>query len=457
MQLFEERMRAALRERWTDISSSFWLIPAVEVIAAIGLSFVTLWFDAAYSDWLSTSVGVLFGGTAEGARTLLSVVAGSSISVISVLFSITMIALQQGSTQYTPRVLRTFRRDRGNQVVLGTYIATFAYALLILRQVRSETEHLSGFTPSLSIFIAIVLALVDLALLVYFIDHTSRSLEVSSVIKAIRAELDESLEEHFQGASEGVEPLSFEAAVAATQERRKGLGNAIHASRDGYLQRVDYDALSRELTHETALLCVPVRAGDFLFDGAVLARLWMEGGEEAQRQKRIADAFVVLGARRPSDDPLFGMRQLADIALRALSPGTNDPTTAEDAIDALGAIMAFVAGREIPGPLVRTDNGACIVRSTRTFHDYMEECFAQIRRAARTQPHVLEHLVDLFGRLADRATSDERAAAIEYQIEEILEAVRTSDASESDRLQLLARGGAALDRVGASAARHRET
>lgn len=450
-------MRLDVRDRWRDIRGSLWFVPAVEVVLAIAGSTLTLWLDAAHADWLSERLPVIFGGTAEGARTLLSAIAGSVISVVAVIFSVTMIALQQASSQYTPRVLRTFMQDRGNQIVLGTYIATFTYALLVLRQVRSETDSVARFTPSLSIFVTIVLSLVALALLVYFIHHTARSLQVSFVIRAIRSELDTALEQTFEHRGHADAKPSYEDAVGSTQHRRRGEECVVRAERDGYLRTIDDDSLVREAGEENALLFVPVRVGEYVLRGSVLARFWTSGGASEGRRERIGDCFMIHQERRTSDDPLFGIRQLADIGLKALSPGINDPTTAEDAIDALGSVVAFLLDRATPPALLYVDNGGCLLRRVRTFDEYVEECFSQIRRAARTQPHVLEHMLDLLAQLAERAPSPERVAPLERQMSLILEAARTNEAPPADREALLARGSAALDAIVAAARRPRET
>ena len=186
-------MFVRLRDLWERLTSGLWLVPTALVALACGLAALTLLIDERFPD-LGGLRAWFFGGTASAGRDLLATIAGSLITVVALAFSGTIIAIQQASTQFSPRVIRNFMRDHGNQIVFGTYIATFVYALLILRQVRTADESVDPFVPALSITLALMLALLCVALLIYFIHHVATSLQVATISETIRRELRENIE-----------------------------------------------------------------------------------------------------------------------------------------------------------------------------------------------------------------------------------------------------------------------
>ena len=197
-------MRARFARGWETIKESLWFVPALLVALAGGLVALTLSIDER-DPLLQGLRPWLFGGSASAARALLAAIAGSLITVVALAFSITIVAIQQAATQFSPRVIRNFMRDRGNQVVFGAYIATFVYALLVLRQVREDRDGASEFVPALSITAALLLALVCVALLIYFIHHAATSLQVATIADNIRRELRDGLERLYP--QEIAEPL----------------------------------------------------------------------------------------------------------------------------------------------------------------------------------------------------------------------------------------------------------
>ncbi len=181
-------MRARLRDLLENIAASLWLVPTLLALLAAGLATLTLFLDERVPD-LGGLQPWLFGGTASAARSLLSSIAGSLITVIALAFSSTIVAIQQASSQFSPRVIRNFIRDKVNQLTFGTYVATFVYALLILRQVRDDQSGVGEFVPALSVTCALVLALTCVGLLIYFIHHTASSLQVATITAAVHHDL----------------------------------------------------------------------------------------------------------------------------------------------------------------------------------------------------------------------------------------------------------------------------
>jgi len=418
---------------WQRAHSSLWFIPALFVLSAAVMSAVALKVDAELGA-VGASGWWLFTGSASGARTVLSVIAGSLITVIAVAFSVTIIAIQQASTQFTPRVLRNFTRDRGNQIVLGTYIATFAYSLLVLRRVREASADGEGFVPSVAISTAMLLALVSLALLVYFIHHISESLQVSSLLSSIRRELDRELIRMFPatlGQDEG-EPADFDASLAEWAAERVGHEATAVCDDEGYLRRIDEEELTAVVADGTRFVSIDVQIGQYVRPGDVLVRAWSDQPLGDDFTERARGAFQLDRNRSLQQDPLFGIRQIVDIGVKALSPGINDPTTAEQALDQLGGALTVLASRSMPSPMRVLANSARVLFRTPTFADYVDASFAQIRRAARSNLHVSQYLINILRMLLVQSSSS-RASSLRHQIEEVMVGFDGEGLTDSER------------------------
>ena len=428
--------RLKIAKAYDNIRASMWLIPSALVFASVILSTILLVVDATVARGLTRDLRWLFSGTADGARTILSVIAGSLITVIAVAFSITILAIQQAATHYSPRLLRNFTRDRGNQVVLGTYIATFTYALLVLRQIRDETESYRGFIPTISISVVLFLALVSVGLLIYFIHHTAESLQVSYLFSTIRRELDPELAARLPSAKgeSGAEALELSALLKRCLVGEDGPASIIRSTEEGYLRVIDEDGLFSALPAGTRVIHVAPQVGHYVLRGDPVVEIWPEAPSLTLGEVEILQRSFALDRNRSiAQDPLFGIRQIVDVALKALSPGINDPTTAEQSLDHLGAALAYVVDHELPSPLRTTPNGALALFNRPTFADYVEESFSQLRQAAKTHVHVLLHCLGVIGRIAERVPNADRVGPLRVQVYQIRAALATSDFTEADR------------------------
>lgn len=422
-------MRARLGNMVENIRASLWFVPTLCVIGAMALSTVLLTIDGRVADDVRERWPWLFGGTAEAARTMLSAIATSLITVVAVAFSVTLVAVQQASSRYTPRVLQTFIRDRGNQIVLGVYIGTFTYALLVLRQIRESTPDQADFVPPLSITAVMGLTLVSLGCLVYFIDHTIRSLEVTWILGSIRHAIQGQLEQLYPSTLQpaGTEPGPTAPSTPTGEE------TLITSHEAGYLRRVDEKELVETTRDRVRFVRIHPTIGDHLLHGSVLAGVWSDGPLDEDRIASVRAAFVLDRERSIEQDPLFGVVQMVDIAVKALSPGVNDPTTATQCLAVLGDVVATVIDREFPAP-VRTEAGAPRYFFSRPdFADFVDAAFSQIRRAAASDVHVTRYLLRLLGELARRAPTEARRRPLHAQAAEILNALPTCPFTETDR------------------------
>jgi uncharacterized membrane protein len=253
-------MKTRLLNLWEVVRTSFWLIPGLMVFSAIGLSFAIVAMDRMVELDHHRVFGFLYAGGPEGARSILSTIAGSMITVAGVAFSITIVALTLASSQFGPRLLRNFMRDTGNQIVLGTFIATFIYCLLILRSVYSVGGH--DFVPGISVTFAIALAVANVGVLIYFIHHVSTSIHADRVIAAVYNELSEHIQRLFP------EELGYELEQSKNDRNKpqptEGSYNYawdIAALKSGYLQALDSDSLLKIAEEHDMLIDLQFRPG----------------------------------------------------------------------------------------------------------------------------------------------------------------------------------------------------
>ena len=374
-------MTARLLSLWNRINASYWFWPATFCVIAFCLSLVTIWLDRnGASDWLSAN-SALVPARPGGATTMLQVIAGSMIGVAATVFSITIAAVAYASGTYGPRLLTNFMEDRGNQLSLATFIGTFLYAIMILRVVRHENEQATtlkgamasdvpGFVPQLSLLTATGLMLVSIAVLVYFLNHIPSSIRINLVLEGIGRRLIEQVKDRFPR----------EGGSAPKVDRPHGA--EISAGGTGYIEVIDFSGLEDFAREHDAHIVLCQEAGDFVHPHVPLARLCgAEAGEE--EAEAVRDCFALSGLRTPQQDLRFLIDELVEIALRALSPGINDPFTAMTAIHWLGAATAEFGQRELhvsPNDVDKEDKTRVFPIHS-DFADYLATGFGAARSA----------------------------------------------------------------------------
>ena len=373
-------MGGRLRALWQNLIAGFWLVPGAvaTVIAASAFLFVEIDRAAGVG-----GIGIGFDGDAGAARDILSTIAGSLITVAGLTFSMTIVVLTLISSQFTPRALRGFLGDRVNQVVAGAFVGIFLYCLIVLRSVRGGGDG-DAFVPALSVTVAIALGLLTLVLLLLFVHHMGRSIQASHIAARIArqtlAAVDRLYPERYSASSEE-DP---EEIVPSWLE--DGKPASVTPARAGYVLLVDLDSILKAAA-PGARLQVAVRPGDFVTEEDVLARMWpADRLEEARAPLR--RSIPVEDERDLHQDVSYGLQQLTDIALKALSPGINDPTTAVTCIGYLRAVLERLARRAIPGAVRRLDD-AIVVAEQRSFEEYADSAFSEIGRYASDNARVV--------------------------------------------------------------------
>lgn len=393
---------------WETIHTSFWFVPGIMVLGALVLSFVTVSFDQrTMSVKFANSLGFVWSGGAEGARSLLSTIAGSMITVAGVVFSITIVALTLASSQFGPRLLRNFVQDIGNQITLGTFIATFLYCILVLRTVRGQND--GGFIPFISITCGVALAIASLGVLIFFIHHVSTSIQAENLIAKVGQALCTAVEVHFPEARP--QGSQQDAQQAFDQQLKSLLRVPVVSNRSGYLQRIDRDQLLSRAQKDDLWVVLKKGPGDFVIFDDVLADVWMRPGntQSGSLESDLNKHFGLGHQRTESQDVRYGARQLSEIAARALSPGINDPYTAIACIDWMTDALARIARRQ-PAPRLFADRRGEIrlVESTPSFEDMCGATLEPIIAYGLDSALVARHLIASIRRVAQytRCTAD---------------------------------------------------
>lgn len=433
-------MKAHLFKYWDLIRSGFWFVPGVMTGAAVALAFATVALDESttLADWMVEQSWAYTGG-AEGASLVLSTISGSMITIAGVVFSMTLVALSLASSQLGPRLLRNFMRDTKNQVVLGTFVATFVYCLLVLRTIRRAG--VDEFVPHLSVTVGVVLAIVSLGVLIYFIHHVSVSIQADEVVARVNAELIDGIDRLFpestgHGEPRPVETLAGAGLPAAFEIEARPVGS----DDDGYLQSIDLQALVTLAKDEDALIRLERRPGQYVVMGRPLVAVWPGDRVTDSLEERINSAFILGHQRTAAQDIGFPIHQLVEIAVRALSPGINDPFTAITCIDRLGSSLHRLAQREMPSPFRRDEKDRLrVVVPAVTFPEIMNASFGPIRQYARSSAVVTIRLLETIAVVA-RATHrpDDRAALLR-QAEMIVRGAREALPEDEDRGEAEAR------------------
>ena len=381
---------------------SLWVLPTLSVAAAL----------AAGSLLSAVSIGarspLAFQGTPDDARNLLIGIAGTMVTVIALLLGLTVVALQLSSTQFSPRLLRNFLRDRPNQIVLSAFVATFAYSAAGLYTVGVSGGSRTASFPRLAVSGSLVLLFLSLGLLVFFADHLVHSIQVDAIMNVVQRNTLTVIQHGLLAGGEDA-PEVPDGATAVTSRR------------SGYVQAVNCGALLSHAASHGACVRLRPRVGEHVVAGTTLAWIWpVSPGDPAPDLRRFTetlDAGVRIGFERTLEqDAAFGIRQLVDSACKALSPAVNDPYTAVQAVDHLSVIFCALAQRPLGNHVARHPSGAAVIVPGRRFPEYLAVMCGLIRRYGASEPTVADALLRLLAACADVADGDpELCTAIEEQ------------------------------------------
>ena len=418
--------------RREELRTNLWLVPTVEVVAAVGIFLATLYFDKAAYRGTFRLPGWVLSGSADAARQILTSIAASVITVVGLVFSITIVTLTLASTQFGPRMLRNFIRDRGTQLTLGTFVATFVYCVLVLLAI-GPGDH-GEFVPHISITTTFGLTLIDLAVLIYFIHHIATQIQLPQVIASIAKDLAEAVK--VQSADNpklaGDNP-AHALSLNELMDTVENYGSVIPTPKSGYLQFIRHRTLVRIAAEADAVIRLPYRPGHFLVEGRELATVWP--AEAADHVARYLERAQVTGPYRTlTQDVAFGVDQLVEIAIRALSPAVNDTFTALTCVDWLADSLCKIARVWAPTEAHRDRSGVIRVISDQVSYERLvQRAFEKIRQASWGMPAVMIRQLEALTTIMEQTTDADQARALWDQARMIHRASNESVPDESDK------------------------
>ncbi len=423
--------------------TSLWVIPTAELVGAAALFFVTYSLDRAAYRGSLTMPGWVDNGSADAARQILTALAAAIITVVGLVFSIVIVALTLASTQFGPRMLRNFIRDRGVQVTLGTFVATFLFAVLALGSVSHGAHR--DFVPHLSITSALALTLVDLAVLVYFIHHIATSIQLPEVIAGIARDQSNAIAVEF--AADGNDRRASLASAGEVPAYVEVDGVPIAATRSGYLQFVRYSTLVEIASEADAVIELLYRPGHFAVEGLPLARVWPAAA--AAEIGRGLDRTHVTGAHRTlRQDLAFAIDQLVEIGIRALSPAVNDTFTALTCIDWLSdGLCKITVGWHSRRVHLDEAGTVRLIAAEPSYERFVDRAFDKIRQAGRGMPAVMIRQLDALSKIMEYATTPEQRDVLLQQAQMIRRSSDESVPEPLDRADVERRYDALVDLV----------
>ncbi|WP_344302507.1 DUF2254 domain-containing protein [Nocardioides bigeumensis] len=416
-----------------------WPIPTIAVVLALLLGLVVPEVDSSIDDDLSGRVSNwLFGGDADAARALLGVIASSMITVTALTFSLTVVTLQLASSQFSPRLLRTFARDRFVQVTLALFLATFTYALTVLRAVRGDGGG-GDLVPQIAVSLAFVLTIASVVGLVLFLAHLTEQIRVETMLRNVHRD------------AVGTMRTVLADRDSASRDRKSVPAPPSNASvllvpDDGFLTWVDQDGLVAVAEDEDVVVRLNVHPGSFMVEGTPLGSAWSSGAGplSAETSEQIGDRVarcIRVGFERTStQDVGYGLRQLTDVANKALSPAINDPTTAIHALGRISAFLCALSDRALGDEVLRDEDGrARVVLHRPDFASYVDLGLSQPRRYGAADPQVLTRIYQVLLDLSHRVSTEQRSVVLS-------ELGRTRQTVDAQRFDPTERAG--LDALG---------
>ncbi len=380
---------------WDELKATFWFIPVLLIVAALIFAYGLIYFDR-INDFNPGRVGIyFFTGSPDSARSVLSVISGAMIGVAGTVFSITLVALSLASSQFGPRLLKNFMYDRINQVVLGAYISTFLYCLIVINSIRGNEDF--TFVPFFSVLFALVVSFGNIILLIVFIHHISMSIQADNVISNISDSLSGSVRNLFSnefGQEIGKEnKKENEELLKSMYVYRYSIG----IRKGGYLQYLDGESFIDFAVKNNALIELYYRPGNYLVEGLELGTVFSDKKLEEEQMDRCKSYFLTGRIRTPHQDTEYSIHQMVEIACRALSPGVNDPYTAISCIDNLTSAICYLSGVKFPSKYrYDTEGNLRVIVKPLTYEGVFDAAFNQIRQFGHSIPSVAVRLMDAF-------------------------------------------------------------
>ncbi len=380
-----------LKYVWEELNASFWFVPILMILIAMGSAIGFLYLDSQIQYSPQGVLRYLLPAGVDSARSILTIIAGAMIGVAGTVFSITLVVLTLASSQLGSRLVRNFMYDKLNQVVLGTYVSSFVYCLIILSSLKeNESFH---FVPAISVLVALASAIAGIILLVIFIHHVSMSIQSDKVISDISDAMSKSIRKLFPDEIGHEEEKST--PDIPTLKQKYAFKQEVRCKKSGYLQSVDGDGLLRLAQENDCIIILHHRPGDYLVQDVVVCEILCNEKCDNDIYEKIHDDLIIGKVRTPLQDAEFSIHQMVEVASRALSPGVNDPYTAIACIDNLTSVMCYLTGVQYPSPYrFDSEDRLRVIADNHTFAGMLNAAFNQIRQYAEGSPSVMIRLLE---------------------------------------------------------------
>lgn len=413
-------MKTWFSELFEHLHSSYWFVPSVMAAFALLLSYAAVETDRVLGDSLKRSFW-LYTGHPDGALQVLSTIATAMITIATLTFSVTIVALTLAASQYGSRLLYSFMRDRANQVVLGVFVSAFLYTLLVLRAI--DVGDGAPFVPQVSVTVALVLALVGVAALIYFIHHIAEVIQADNLIAAVSSDLAKQVRVLCAPADKEAEYQREADEGDALWQRVKGDAGTVEASDTGFLQAIDIDTLQQAAVERDLVIRVWVRPGEFVTRECALLAVFPATRLDDALVRSAREAFALGPRRTLIQDLELPFQQLAEIAVRSLSPSLHDPFTALRCIARLADGLDEVMARSEPRGARRDAEGRIrLLLSTASFGSVVEAGLTELRTSSASNSHVMARLLDRMANLVRRARTDSQRKVLLDHAQMIYEA-----------------------------------
>lgn len=386
-------MRTRLSILGERLRSSLFFVPMGGVFLAVGLGALTLAIDRRISSE-TRSLPLSLVTTVDGARALLGTIAGATISFAGIAFSVSLLIIQQASNQYSPRVVHTLFRDPFNKRVMGLVVGTFTYCVIILRSVRAPLENGGvSVVPNLSVVLAVVLGVATILAIVAFIDHSAHTMDVSEILESVRREANEHIHDRWREVD-----TDADREPPRLPEGEKAI---VRFTKTGWVQQIGFDDLVVAAPKGTTVE-LQAQPGRYAIHGTVLATITPVPDDLDATTRALNEAVITGATRTMQQDASYALRQLSDVALKALSPSINDPTTAQDAIFHSAAVLSEMMHRDPPRPRQFEDCERTIILAQQSIHaDLVRLAFEETRRAGAEHPSVCIYLLEAIDLLVE--------------------------------------------------------
>lgn len=374
------------------LKSTFWFTPVLIILTTMGMAVGMIYLDSVTEVQQKGLGKYLIASSHESARSILSIISAAMIGVAGTVFSLTLVALSLASSQFGSRLLKNFMYVPINQVVLGTYISTFIYCLIVLNSININKEYL--FVPSFSVLFALLAAVANIVLLIVFIHHTATSIQADYVISNIYKSLSGNVKTLFPEVLEEKHEEEEKKDEAELKENFK-YRHDVAVVKGGYLQYMDGESFLEFAVKHEALIELYHRPGDYLVAGMEIATIYTDKKPVQDEFRKCKSFFLTGKVRTLQHDIEHSILQMVEVACRALSPGINDPYTAISCIDNLTSAMCHLSGVKFPSRYrYDKDGNLRLIARSLTYEGVLDAAFNQIRQFGKAIPAVSVRLME---------------------------------------------------------------